>query len=145
VDVEVLDASTGGSSDIAAALTYARSVVVVGAPATVTVVSGAGQSVAVDAALAPVVLQVSDANGNVVGGAAVNVYQTVYAWEGACAAAGPCASAPVLTTQKSAATTDASGKVTITPLTVEGQPQVVEMAGSSGASGFVSLSLEIAP
>ena len=145
VDVEVLDASTGGSSDIAGALTYSGSVAQVGPPAALTVVSGAGQSVALGTTLQSVVLQVSDSNGNAVSGAAVNVYQTVYAWEGACASAGPCASAPVLATQKATLTSDVQGRVTITPLMVAGQPQVVAMAASSGATGFVSLSLVIAP
>ncbi|QMV19460.1 hypothetical protein GOB94_12765 [Granulicella sp. 5B5] len=146
VDVEVLDASTGGSTDISGVFTYASAVVVVaGLPAEITAVSGAGQSVYVGTALNPVVLQVSDSNGNPVSGATVNVYQTVYAWEGTCAAKGPCASAPVLKTQKATMTSDANGHVSVTPLTVSGQPQVVEMAVSSGATGFVSLSLVIAP
>lgn len=145
VDVEVLDASTGGSTDIGGALTYTASPTTVGPPATITIVSGAGQSVSVNAPLQPVVLQVSDSNGDAVSGASVNVFQTVYAWEGACAATGPCASAPVLTTQKATLTTDASGKATITPLLVAGQPQVVAIAATCGATGFISLSLVIAP
>lgn len=145
VDVEVLDASTGGSTDISSALTYAAGAVVVGPPAVVTVVSGAGQSVAVGTALSPVVLQVSDVNGNPVGGATVNVYQTVYAWEGACTGDGPCASAPVLEAQKATLTTGANGQVTVSPVTVAGQPQTVAIGVSSGATGFVSLTLVVAP
>ena len=38
----------------------------------------------------------TDGAGHALPGAAVNVYQTVYAWEGACAVKGVCASAPVL-------------------------------------------------
>jgi hypothetical protein len=140
VDVEVLDASTGGASDIGGALTYSALSAPVGPAAVITVVSGAGQSVAVGTTLLPVVLQVSDANGSAVGGATVNVYQTDYAWEGVCAAAGACASAPVLKAQQTAITADGNGQVSVTLMVVAGLPQVVELAVSSGATGFVTLS-----
>jgi hypothetical protein len=152
VDVEVLDASTGATSDIGSALTYSAGTIIVGPPATITVISGEGQSVKAGTALQPVVLQVNDANGNAVPNATVNLYQTVYAWEGPCPSEGPCASAPVLKTQQSTAMTDASGQTSITPLTVLDQPQTVldqpqtvAIAASAGATGFVSLQLVIAP
>jgi hypothetical protein len=145
VDVEVLDASTGGTSDIGAALTYSTGVVTIGAPATITSVSGESQSVKLGTALQPVVLQVNDANGNAVPSATVNLYQTVYAWEGKCPAEGPCASAPVLKTQQTTATTDNNGQLSVTPLTVPNQPQTIAIAASSGATGFVSVQLVIAP
>ncbi len=47
---------------------------------------------------AVVTLLVTDGAGHALPGATVNVYQTVYAWEGACAVNEVCASAPVLTT-----------------------------------------------
>jgi hypothetical protein len=145
VDVEVLDASTGATSNIGSALTYSAGAVTVGAPATIIAVSGEGQSVKTGTALQPVVLQVNDANGNAVPNATVNLYQTVYAWEGKCPTEGPCASAPVLRTQQTIATTDNNGQISVTPLTVANQPQTIAIAASTGATGFVSVQLVITP
>ena len=145
VDVEVMDAGTGALTDIAAALTYSGSVIAVGLPAQITVVSGAGQSVAQGTALAPVVLQIADGSGNPVAGATVSIYQTDYAWEGACPALGPCAAAPILQSRQSSAVSDASGRVTLTPLVVAGQPQVVQIVATAGTSGFVAFSLTVTP
>jgi len=75
----------------------------------------------------------------------VNVYQTVYAWEGACGATGACASAPVLQTVKSSATSDANGLVTVQPIEVSGVTQVVRIAASAGITGFASTSLAVTP
>jgi hypothetical protein len=145
VDVEVLDASTGAVTDMAGALTYSASAVVVGPPAQITVLRGAGQSIAVGSSLSPVGLLVSDGSGNAVAGAAVSIYQTAYAWEGACPALGPCASAPVLQSAKMTATTDANGRVSVTALQVAGVPQVVEIAVTAGTTGFLSMSLSVVP
>jgi len=145
VDVEVRDASTGAVSDVAGALSYSGMAVVVGPAAQVSVVSGAGQSVSVGSELAPVVLLVSDANGNAVSGAQVRVYQTVYAWEGACAAVGPCASAPVLTISQATMVSGPDGTVSVTPLLVAGQPQTVEIGVAAGTTGFVSVGLVVKP
>jgi hypothetical protein len=145
VDVEVLDTTTGGSSDIGGALTYAATAIVVGPPATISVVSGAGQSVTVGTDVSAVVLQVSDAVGNAVSGATVMVYQTDYAWQGVCTAVGPCAAAPVLKTQQVTMTADANGQVSVAPMVVPGQPQLVEIAAASGATGFVSVGVVVRP
>jgi hypothetical protein len=112
---------------------------------TVTVASGAGQSLNAPATLAPVMLQVTDAAGHALQGATVNLYQTSYAWEGACPAAGPCASAPVLATSQTAAVSDSNGMLQFTPIEVPGVPQVVDIAASTGTLGFVSLSLTVKP
>jgi hypothetical protein len=145
VDVEVLDASTGAVTDIAGALTYSASAIVVGPPSQITVLSGAGQNILVGSTFGPVGLLVSDGSGNAVAGAAVTIYQTVYAWEGACPTLGPCASAPVLQTAKTTATTDANGLVTVKPLEITGVPQVVEIAVTAGTTGFLSMSLDVTP
>jgi hypothetical protein len=113
---------------------------------TLAVSSGAGQSVSVaGAALVPVGLLVTDGAGHALPGAAVNVYQTVYAWEGACGATGACASAPVLKMVRSSATSDANGVVQVTPLRVAGVAQVVRVAASTGTKGFATASLSVTP
>jgi hypothetical protein len=145
VDVEVLDARTGGVTDIGGALTYAVSSVGVGPPAQITVLSGAGQSVSAGTALQPLLMQVLDSNGNPVPGVPVTVHQTDYAWEGVCAAQGPCPSAPVLATQTTTLTSDGSGVLRVAPLVTGSQPQTVEVAASAGTTGFVSVGLVVKP
>jgi hypothetical protein len=111
------------------------------------ILSGGGQSVskAAGTTLLPVVLLVSDGAGHALPGAAVNVYQTVYAWEGNCAAMGACAAAPVLQTVKSSATSDANGLVQVQPLRVSGVMQVIRIAASAGTKGFATASLAVTP
>jgi len=111
----------------------------------VEVQSGAGQSVAASATLAPVVLMVTDLAGHPVQGATVNVYQTVDGWEGVCPPTGPCPAAPVLASSRTTLTTDAGGLVTVTPLEVSAVASVVHIAASTGTQGFMSLSLTKTP
>ena len=113
---------------------------------TVAVASGAGQSVRVSGSvLVPVGFLVTDGAGDPLPGATVNFYQTVYAWEGSCGTTGACASAPVLKTAKSAATSDANGMVTVTPIEVAGVAQVVRIAAATGTKGFATVSLAVTP
>jgi hypothetical protein len=145
VDVEVLDPQTGAVTDIGEALTYQVSSVGVGPPAQITVLTGAGQSVSVGTALQPLLMQVLDSNGNPVPGVSVTVHQTDYAWEGVCAAQGPCPSAPVLATQTTTVVSDGSGVLQVVPLVTGSQPQTVEVAASAGTTGFVSVGLVVKP
>jgi hypothetical protein len=112
---------------------------------TITVANGAGQSVNVGTALAPVLLGVTDTAGHPLVGATVSVYQTTDGWEGACPAQGRCASAPVLASNQSTAVSDGNGDVTVVPLVVAGEPQVVNIAAVTGTQGFCSLSLPVMP
>jgi hypothetical protein len=111
----------------------------------VVIASGAGQSVAGSTAFAPVTLEVTDGAGHPLQGAAVTVYQTVDAWEGACPSQGRCAASPVLTSSQSSAVSDANGLLTVTPLQVPGQPQTVNIVAVTGTQGFVSFSLVRTP
>jgi len=97
------------------------------------------------ATLSEVVLLVTDGSGHPLQGAAVQVYKTVDAWEGACAARGPCAAAPVLAKGVSAGTSDANGLVVVTPMVVSGVPQVVNLAAATGTQGFVTVALVKGP
>jgi IPT/TIG domain len=113
---------------------------------TISVSSGGGQGV-VQGGVAPsaVVLQVTDGAGHALPGAAVNVYQTAYAWEGVCGLRGACASAPVLKTTRSTAVSDGNGMVQVTPMVVPGVPQVVRIAAATGTKGFATTSVTVAP
>jgi hypothetical protein len=109
------------------------------------VVSGAGQSVSASATFAPVVLRVTDGNGNPVAGAPVAVHQTVDAAEMPCPTRGPCPIAPVLAASNVAAISDADGLVSVTPMQISGVGELTNVAVATGTQGFVSLSLEQQP
>jgi hypothetical protein len=111
---------------------------------TVAVESGGAQTVKTGAALGTVDLLVTDGAGHPVVGATVTVFQTAYAWEGTCTAV-RCASAPVLETSKVTVMSDANGLVAVTPLEVMGQPQVVQIAASTGTAGFATATLTVHP
>lgn len=112
---------------------------------TPTITAGAGQSIPQAQSLAPITVQVTDGAGHALPGATVTIRQQVEAWEGPCPTTGPCPAAPVLATSSATLTADASGNVQVTPLTVPGQPQVVNIAVITGSQGFASLSLVKTP
>jgi hypothetical protein len=111
----------------------------------VTVASGGGQTVALGVSPTVVKLLVSDGAAHALPGAAVNIYQTAYAWEGACALRGACASAPVLMTARSSAVSDGSGMVQVTPVEAPGVAQVVRIAAATGTLGFATGSVVVGP
>jgi hypothetical protein len=111
----------------------------------IAVSSGGGQSVVLGVTPTVVKLLVTDGAGHALPGAAVNIYQTAYAWEGACALKGACASAPVLMTARSAAVSDGNGMVQVTPMEAPGVAQVVRIAAATGTQGFATTSVTVVP
>jgi hypothetical protein len=111
----------------------------------IAVSSGGGQSVALGVTPAVVKLLVTDGAGHPLPGAAVTVYQTAYAWEGACAVKGACASAPVLKTGTSTAVSDGSGMVQVTPIQKAGVAQMVKIAAAAGTRGFATTWVGLGP
>ncbi len=111
----------------------------------VSLVSGAGQSVAAGGTLAPVSVLVTDLLGHPLQGAAIAVWQRVLGWEGLCPGPGACPAAPVLKTAEAAATADADGGVLVLPLQVAGQPQTLQIALSWGLTGFLTCTLVTTP
>lgn len=107
--------------------------------------SGDGQRTLIGGALQSVHLAVSDVGGHPLEQAPVRVLQRVLAWEGECAASGRCASAPVLATSEAWIRSDGDGEAVITPLTVPGLPQIVEIAVTAGEEGFATATLVQAP
>jgi len=97
------------------------------------------------ATLSGVVLLVTDGVGHPLQGAGVQVYQTVSAWEGACAVGGRCAAAPVLAKGVTVGISDANGLVVVTPMVVPWVPQVVNLAAATGTQGFVMVALVKGP
>ena len=111
----------------------------------VSLVSGAGQSVAVGGSLLPVSVLVTDAAGNPLQGAAVAVWQRVLGWEGLCTGPGACPAAHVLSSAQAMVNADAGGGVSITPLQMAGQPQTLQIALSWGTTGFLTCTLVTTP
>ncbi len=109
-----------------------------------TVVSGAGQTVAPGAVFAPVSMRVTDAAGHPVASATVTIHQTVDATALACPAHGRCPVAPVLGESNASAVSDVDGMVSVTPMQVSAGG-VTNVAVASGTQGFVSLAITQGP
>ncbi len=109
------------------------------------VVSGAEQTIPVGGNFSPVVLMVTDTSSHPVAGAAVEIYQTVDAWQPACPDRGRCPIAPVLASSRSSGTSDASGLLTVLPEHLAGVAGSTNMGAAVGTQGFVSLSFEARP
>jgi hypothetical protein len=111
----------------------------------VIAVSGAGQIVSASSTFTPVVLRVTDGASNPVAGAAVEVYQTVDAWQPACPDRGRCPIPPILASSQYSVISDANGLVTIMPQQLPGLAETTNLAAATGSQGFVSLTLEKQP
>jgi hypothetical protein len=109
------------------------------------VVSGANQIVGAGSTLVPVVLQVTDTASHPVAGAAVQIYQTVNAWQAACPATGRCPIAPVNASSAASNTSDANGMITVTPQQIAGAAGITNLAAATGTQGFISLALQEQP
>lgn len=109
------------------------------------VTSGAGQSVHAADTLAPIVMQVTDAAGDPVAGAVVQIHQTVDAWQMVCPDRGRCPVAPVYGSSASSVTSDANGLITVSPMQVPGVAEVTNIAAATGTQGFISLAVQKQP
>ena len=110
----------------------------------VQTLSGGGQQVAAGGALVPVVMQVRDASGHPVAGVPVQVHQAVTAWQQACPAEGRCTAPAVLGSATIMVRSDASGLVTISPMTISGAG-VLQVTATAGTQGQVTAVLVVQP
>jgi hypothetical protein len=110
-----------------------------------TIESGGAQAATAGAAFLPLVVQVDDGMGNPVAGAAVNVYQTVTAMTAPCPQSGRCPAQPVLASKVTAIASDVNGRITISPLTVDGQATQTNLIFSSGTQGYATAVLTRQP
>ncbi len=102
---------------------------------TLTVVSGATQTLASGGVPVPVVAMVNDAAGHAVAGAMVTVYQTVSAGSTPCPATGRCPAAPVLATEVDTLTSDGNGLVSQNPKTIGGTATETKLLLTVGTQG----------
>jgi hypothetical protein len=109
------------------------------------IVGGAGQSVRAADTLATVMVRVVDSAEHPVAGAAVEIHQSIDAWEMPCPDRGHCPVPPVEEAEVSSATSGVDGIVSITPMQIAGAEEVTNIVAAAGTQGFVSLSLEKQP
>jgi hypothetical protein len=109
--------------------------------ALLTAVSGAGQELAASGTPAPLVVKVTDLFGRPLAGATVGFYQTLSAWQPACASEGFCPPAQTLQQQAVTEISDANGLVTVTPLTLAGQATNLLVNATTGAQTSVVFSV----
>ena len=108
-------------------------------------VSGTSQTLAIGDPIAPAVLQVVDASGNPMAGAAVNFYETLRQWEPPCPPSGACPTPPVLALQTIPVISDSNGMVTLTPLTDATVPTQLDAQAVTGSSSTMAVSIERHP
>lgn len=109
------------------------------------IVSGGAQSLEAADTFAPAVLRVTDAASHPVAGAVVQIDQTLGPWGPPCPDHGRCPIAPVYGSSASTVTSDVDGLVTVTPLEVQGQAEVTNIAAASGTQGFISFTVQKQP
>jgi hypothetical protein len=109
------------------------------------ILSGAQQSITGAAAFTPVVVQVVDAAGHSVTGAAVSIYQTLTALDVTCPAQGRCPAAPILASNAQVMNSASDGTITFTPLSLAGLAVQTEIAISVGTQGYATAVLTARP
>ncbi|HZY62837.1 MAG TPA: IPT/TIG domain-containing protein [Edaphobacter sp.] len=105
------------------------------------IVSGAGQSVSYDDSLLPIVLRVVDNADHPLAGAAVEIHQTIDAWQMPCPERGRCPIPPNNGPHITSAISDVDGSVTVIPEQLPGAAEITNIVAATGSQGFVSLSL----
>jgi hypothetical protein len=110
--------------------------------AELTAVSGVNQIIAAGQNFAPVTLEVTDAIGHPMAGANVTFYETLHAWTPDCPAQGQCPAAPVLAQAVVPAVSGTDGSVTLTPVSMNGQPGRLSIVAVAGPSASLSFELD---
>jgi hypothetical protein len=113
--------------------------------ASLTAVSGTGQSLQVGTTPAAVVIRVLDMDGNPMAGATVTVSQALYAWTPPCPTHGRCAQAQLLATKSTTLVSALDGSVTLTPLTQSGVATTLQGVAATGNSATLKFSIEQHP
>jgi len=107
--------------------------------------SGAGQSLNAPDTFAPVSLRVLDPAGHPIAGAPVIIHQAVEPWTIPCPDQGRCPIPPIYNASTTTLTSALDGTISITPLTLPGQPELTRIAVAAGTQGFLSLTLQKQP
>lgn len=94
--------------------------------------SGTSQYINASKTFAPVVLHVTDAFGDPLAGATVNIVEILDGWTEPCPAQGDCAAPPVLAQQTVQAISGIDGSVTLTPLSANDQAARLLVTAATG-------------
>ncbi|GGH07226.1 IPT/TIG domain-containing protein [Silvibacterium dinghuense] len=105
-------------------------------------VSGTSQQTAPGTAFSPVTLEVTDAIGHPVAGAPVIFYETLRAWTDPCPTQGSCPTAPILGQATIQTISAADGTVTLTPMSLSGQPGRLSLLAVTGPNATYSFELD---
>jgi hypothetical protein len=147
VDIEVSDAGTGGFAIISSGLTY------VGSSGTgsgsgaeqLIAVSGSGQQISQSQTFSPVVLQLLSGSGTPLANVAIQISQSIYGWQAACAGPGRCPSPPLLGTGSTSLTTNSSGEVTVLVLQLASTAESTTMVATAGTAAMIQLTVTTNP
>ncbi|MFP5207113.1 MAG: IPT/TIG domain-containing protein [Acidobacteriota bacterium] len=108
-------------------------------------VSGTAQSLPLSGTPSQIVLRVLDMDGNPMAGAAVMLYQALYAWTPPCAAHTACAPGTLLGTQSGVSASAVDGTVSFAPAAMPGVATNLFGLAASGTSATVSITVEQHP
>ena len=110
----------------------------------VVLVGGAGQSLVSTSGFSPVSLEITNAAGDPIAGASVQIHQTLSQWTPPCSTEGRCPVAPVYQVSTLAGISDSGGMLSFTPLQIAG-PEATDIVVTSGTQGFLSFTLQKHP
>jgi hypothetical protein len=113
--------------------------------ASLQAVSGSAQSLSVSGTANQITLRVFDMDGNPMAGAAVTLYQALYAWAPPCPPHGRCAQSELLATRAATATSALDGTVTFIPASLPGVATNMLGMAVTGNSGSASVAVEQHP
>jgi hypothetical protein len=142
VDIEISDATTGGTAVLSGGLTYVDSTTVNTGAEHLVALSGADQQIGAAQSFSPVVLQLQSSTGAPIAGASIQVSQAMYGWQPACTGAGRCASPPLLGTSATSLTTDSNGEVSITVLQLADTAVSTTIVVTAGANAMLQFTLD---
>lgn len=111
----------------------------------ITPIAGVAQDIAAGQSFTPVTLEVTDAMGDPVAGAAVIFYETLDAWTPACSSQAVCPPAPMIQQQTAQMVSGSDGTVVLNPLSDSGQPVRLYVTAVTGISGVLSFELQQFP
>jgi hypothetical protein len=108
-------------------------------------VSGTAQSVADQAAPAPIVLRLLDTDGNPMAAGAVSLYQALYAWALPCGSHSACPPSKLLAAQTATASSGLDGTVTFTAARLPGVATDLVGVAASGDTSTINIAIEQHP
>jgi hypothetical protein len=108
-------------------------------------IGGIPQTLSASESFAPVMVEVTDAAGDPLAGAAVKFYETLDAWTPSCSAEAVCPPAPLIQQQTVQATSGSDGIVILNPIGSSGRAVRLYITAVTGSSALLNFELEQYP